>query len=69
MTPDRLTTAAQQVLAAAQASALGAGHPEVGSLHVLGAMLEDKSGPAASVLEKAGVRADQIGRASCRDRE
>ncbi|MFI4882219.1 MAG: Clp protease N-terminal domain-containing protein, partial [Phycisphaerales bacterium JB064] len=60
MTPDRLTTAAQQVLAAAQASALGASHPEVGSLHVLAAMLEDKSGPAASILEKAGVRADRV---------
>ena len=60
MTPDRLTTAAQQVLAAAQASAMGAGHPEVGSLHVLKAMLEDASGPATSVLEKAGVRADRV---------
>ena len=60
MTPDKLTTAAQQVLAAAQASALGAGHPEVGSLHVLDAMLEDKAGPASSVLEKSGVQADRV---------
>ncbi len=60
MTPDRFTTTAQQVLSAAQASAMGAGHAEVGSLHLLAAMLEDKSGPAASVLEKSGVRADRV---------
>ena len=60
MTPDKLTTAAQQVLAAAQASAMGAGHAEVGSLHVLDAMLEDQNGPARSVLDKAGVRADRV---------
>ncbi|NRA56871.1 MAG: AAA family ATPase [Phycisphaerales bacterium] len=60
MTPDRFTTTAQQVLSAAQASAMGAGHAEVGSLHLLAAMLDDKSGPAASVLEKSGVRADRV---------
>ena len=60
MTPDKLTTAAQQVLAAAQASALGNSNPEVGSLHVLAAMLEDPNGAAQSVLEKSGVRADRV---------
>ena len=60
MTPDKLTTAAQQVLAAAQASAMGSGHAEVGSLHVLAAMLDDANGPAGSILAKAGVRADRV---------
>ncbi|MEO1008621.1 MAG: AAA family ATPase [Planctomycetota bacterium] len=60
MTPDKLTTTAQQTLAAAQGAAMAAGHPEVGGLHVLAALLEDQNGPAASVLARAGVRADRV---------
>ncbi|GIW74669.1 MAG: hypothetical protein KatS3mg103_1191 [Phycisphaerales bacterium] len=61
MKPDRLTHAAQQVLASAQSSAMSAGHPEVGSLHVLAAMLEDEAGAVSSVLERAGVQPQRLG--------
>ncbi len=60
MTPDRMTTLAQQALALAQQKAMGAGHPEVNGLHVLAALLEDRSGTARSILGRAGVNANQI---------
>ncbi len=55
MTPDRLTTIAQQVLADAQSDALGRSNPEVDSLHILAALLKEKGGPAWSIIEKSGV--------------
>ncbi|MCW5767428.1 MAG: AAA family ATPase [Phycisphaeraceae bacterium] len=60
MRTDRLTTAAQQALSDAQSGAMGRSHAEVNGLHVLAALVEDKSGPARSILEKAGVRADRV---------
>lgn len=54
MRQDQFTTAAQQVLADAQSAAARSGHPEVTGLHVLNALLDDRSGPAASILTKAG---------------
>ena len=60
MTPDRMTTLAQQALSSAQQMALTQQHPEVMGLHVLSALLEDKSGTARSILERAGVKSDQI---------
>ena len=54
MQPDKLTTIAQQVLASAQTDAVGRDNPEVGGLHVLAAIVEEKSGPARSILERAG---------------
>ncbi len=54
MRQDQFTTAAQQVLADAQSAAARSGHPEVTGLHVLNALLDDRSGPAASILAKAG---------------
>jgi ATP-dependent Clp protease ATP-binding subunit ClpB len=54
MRQDQFTTAAQQVLADAQSAAARAGHPEVTGLHVLNALLDDRAGPAASILTKAG---------------
>ena len=54
MHPDRLTTTAQQALADAQRDAMGRSNPEVGALHLLGALLRDKSGPGWGVLAKAG---------------
>jgi len=59
MTPDRMTTLAQQALASAQQMALTRQHPEVMGLHVLAALLEDKTGTARSILERAGVKAQQ----------
>jgi ATP-dependent Clp protease ATP-binding subunit ClpB len=55
MTPDRLTTIAQQVLADAQSDALNRSNPEVDSLHILAALLKEKGGPAWSIVEKCGV--------------
>ena len=54
MRQDRLTTVAQQVLAAAQSDAAGRANPDVMGLHVLAALLEDRSGPAWSVMAKSG---------------
>jgi ATP-dependent Clp protease ATP-binding subunit ClpB len=60
MGPDRLTNMAQQVLSAAQTSAVGASHPEVTGLHVLGALLEDRNGPAWSILQKCGADPSRV---------
>jgi ATP-dependent Clp protease ATP-binding subunit ClpB len=46
---------AQQVMADAQGDAAGRSNPEVGGLHILGALLKDRSGPAWSVLQRAGT--------------
>ncbi len=53
MRQDRFTTTAQQTLADAQSDAVGRGNPEVTGLHVLVAMLTDRSGPVWSILTKA----------------
>ncbi|MEN0020352.1 MAG: AAA family ATPase [Planctomycetota bacterium] len=60
MRPDRLTTTAQQALSDAQTRAMGENHPEVGGLHVLWALLDDKSSPARSVLAKLGADAGRV---------
>lgn len=60
MNPDRLTTIAQQTLATAQADAAGRGNPEVTGLHVLSALLSERSGPVWSVLERTGAKPDQL---------
>jgi ATP-dependent Clp protease ATP-binding subunit ClpB len=60
MQPDKLTTTAQQALADAQRTAMGRNHPEVGGLHVLGALVDDKAGPVAAILGKAGIDAARV---------
>ncbi len=63
MRQDRFTTTAQQTLADAQSDAMGRGNPEVTGLHLLAAMLADRSGPAWSILTKAGyepMRVSQV---------
>lgn len=60
MRMDKLTTLAQQALAQAQQSALGNSNPEVGSLHVLDALIEDSNGPVMAILKKIGVNTAQI---------
>jgi ATP-dependent Clp protease ATP-binding subunit ClpB len=60
MRQDQFTTAAQQVLADAQSAAARTGHPEVTGLHVLNALLDDRSGPAASILTKAGGEVSRV---------
>ncbi|MBY0307231.1 MAG: AAA family ATPase, partial [Phycisphaerales bacterium] len=55
MRMDRLTTLAQQALADAQSDALSRGHAEVGTLHLLRALLSDKNSVAWSILARAGA--------------
>ncbi|MFT3687146.1 MAG: Clp protease N-terminal domain-containing protein [Phycisphaerales bacterium] len=57
MRMDRLTTLAQQALADAQSGAMSKSHAEVGTLHLLNALLADKNSVAWSVLTKAGADA------------
>ncbi len=61
MRMDRFTTAAQEALAGAQTAASGASHSEVGGLHLLSAMLEDRNGPTAGLLKKVGAPIDRLG--------
>ncbi|MFK7882747.1 MAG: ATP-dependent Clp protease ATP-binding subunit [Phycisphaerales bacterium] len=51
---DRFTTAAQEALAGAQTTASAARNPEVGGLHLLAAMLNDKNGPTAGIVARLG---------------
>ncbi|MEO0482785.1 MAG: AAA family ATPase [Planctomycetota bacterium] len=60
MRPDRFTTLAQQSLADAQSLASRHRHPELVGLHLLSALLEDRSGPVASVLPRVGADVDRI---------
>ncbi len=55
MRTEKFTTAAQQVLADAQALAVDRRHGEIGALHVLSALLADRNGGAWAVLSKAGA--------------
>ena len=60
MSMDKLTTLAQEALAKAQQNAMAASSPEVGSLHVLDALIEDQNGPAVSILNKIGAPVGQM---------
>ena len=55
MRPDRLTTKAQEVLAAAQAQARRRDHQAIDAEHLLLALLEQEEGVARPVLEKIGA--------------
>ncbi len=60
MSMDKLTTLAQEALAKAQQVSMGASNPEVGGLHVLGALIEDANGPVAAILNKIGAPVAQM---------
>ncbi|MFN0132991.1 MAG: Clp protease N-terminal domain-containing protein, partial [Phycisphaerales bacterium] len=60
MRPDRLTTAAQQIVESAHADAAARSNPEVTGLHVLAALLADRNGPGWSLLSKAGADANRV---------
>jgi ATP-dependent Clp protease ATP-binding subunit ClpB len=60
---DKFTTKSQEALAEAQRLAERAGHPEVGTEHVLQALLDQKGGAVLPVLEAARVPLDRIRRA------
>ncbi len=57
---DRFTNLAQQTLANAQSQAVSAGHAELTPLHILAALLEDRTSIAHSIIGKAGVNADRV---------
>ncbi len=59
MKAERFTSIAQQVLSDAQRDAMGRSHPEITGLHLLAALLEDQSGPARSIMAKAGADANR----------
>ncbi len=60
MRPDRLTTMAQQIVGEAQSDAAARSNAEVSGLHILGAMLTDKSGPGWSLLARTGADPSRI---------
>jgi ATP-dependent Clp protease ATP-binding subunit ClpB len=60
MRADRLTTAAQEVLQAAQADAGERSSPEVTGLHLLAALLADRNAVAWSVLARSGAEPQRI---------
>lgn len=59
--PDKLTVKCQQALANAQGIASEAGSPDLDTLHVLKALLDDSDGIAAPVLKKMSVDMGTLG--------
>ncbi len=60
MRMDRFTTLAQEALASAQAIAVARSNAELTPLHVLAALLEDKSAISGSILSRSGVDAGRV---------
>ncbi|MFO8073750.1 MAG: ATP-dependent chaperone ClpB [Polyangia bacterium] len=52
---DKLTVKSREALADAESAARRAGHQEVGSLHLLYALVDQQDGTVAPLLERAGV--------------
>src|SRR6478736_1846925 len=59
---DKLTVKSQEAVQRAQTLASDKGHPEMDSLHLLSALLEDAEGVARPILEKIGVNVPQLQR-------
>ncbi|HOD49657.1 MAG TPA: ATP-dependent chaperone ClpB [Candidatus Hydrogenedentes bacterium] len=57
---DKLTIKAQEALSEAMDTATQHGHPEIGSLHILNALVSQEGGTAPSILQRLGVRPEQI---------
>ena len=57
---DKLTVKAQEAIVAAQGAAAEAGHPTIGPLHLLDALLKQEGGLVGSLLEKIGIPADRV---------
>ncbi|MCU1225630.1 MAG: ATP-dependent chaperone ClpB [Edaphobacter sp.] len=57
---DKLTVKSQEAVQAAQGHAAENGNPEVLSLHLMAALLEDRDGVVIPVLEKVGVPVEQL---------
>jgi ATP-dependent Clp protease ATP-binding subunit ClpB len=58
---EKLTHKAQEAVAAAQGMAGEKGHPEMTSMHLLAALLQERDGIVRPILEKIGVDCDQLG--------
>lgn len=54
MNPDKMTEKVMRLLGEAQALALRAGNPQIGTLHLLGAYLNDEEGYAPRLVQAAG---------------
>ncbi len=57
---NKLTIKAQEAVAGAQSSAAERGNPELDSLHLLGALLEERDGLVRPLFEKIGANIAQI---------
>lgn len=57
---EKLTQKSQEAVAAAQSAALEAGHPEMDSLHLLDALLQDSDGIVPAIFKKIHANTDQI---------
>ena len=57
---DKFTVKSQEALQAAQGAAAENGNPEVLPMHLISALLEDHEGVVLPVLEKVGIRAQQL---------
>ncbi|MBK5092686.1 MAG: ATP-dependent chaperone ClpB [Actinobacteria bacterium] len=60
MDPDRLTVKAQQAMAQAQSMAQGMSHQEVDVEHLLYALVSQREGVVAPLLQKMGVRPEAL---------
>ncbi len=59
MDPNKFTQKSQEALAQAQQTAAQLGHPSVGPLHLLDALLKQQDGLAPALMEKIGVSAQK----------
>ncbi len=57
---DKLTIRAQEALQEAMEDATNRSHPEIGSLHILAALVAQERGAVASILQRLGVSAGQV---------
>ena len=57
---DKLTIKAQEALSEAMDATSRQGHPEITSLHLLEAVVQQEKGAVASILQRLGVQANQI---------
>jgi ATP-dependent Clp protease ATP-binding subunit ClpB len=57
---EKLTQKSQEAVAAAQSAAQEAGHPEMDSLHLLDALLQDSDGIVPAIFKKIQANTDQI---------
>lgn len=58
--PDKLTVKSQEALSFAQSRAAELGTPDLDTLHLLAALLDDSDGIVVGVLRKMGVDVDQL---------